>query len=82
MSTLLGRRFHLNKRETFTDAEGDDAEVRESGTTVAPSLVKEPRIVFTGVSGAAMMKMKQVCSVCVCVCVCVYVYCMCMCVCG
>ena len=78
MSTLLGRRFHINKRETFTDAEGDDTEVRESGTTVAPSLVKEPRIVFTGVSGAAMMKMKQVCSVCVCVCV----YRMCMCVCG
>ncbi|XP_065902036.1 PAX-interacting protein 1-like isoform X2 [Dysidea avara] len=60
MSTLLGRRFHINKRETVTDAEGDDAEVRESGTTVAPSLVKEPRIVFTGVSGAAIMKMKQI----------------------
>ena len=77
MGTLLGRRFHINKREAVTDAEGDDAEVRESGTTVAPSMVKEPCIVFTGMFGAAMMKMKQVC-VCVPVCVCR----MCMCVCG
>jgi len=43
--------------------------------SVAPSLVKEPRIVFTGVSGAAMTKMKEVCSVCVFVCVCVYSTC-------
>jgi len=35
--------------------------------TVAPSPVKEPRIVFTGVSGAAMTKMKEVCSECLCV---------------
>ena len=35
--------------------------------TVAPSPVKVPRIVFTGVSGAAMTKMKEVCSECLCV---------------
>jgi len=50
------------------DSEGEDTEARVvSGATVAPSQTKEPRIVFTGVSGAAMTKMKEVCE-CVQVC--------------
>ena len=41
--------------------ETDNVDTQASGgDTVAPSLIQQPRIVFTGVSGAVMIKMKEV----------------------
>lgn len=43
-----------------TGSEYDVPDDQTSGNTVVPSLIKQPRIVFTGVSGAMMTKMKEV----------------------
>lgn len=56
--------MHFNIRVTDRD-DGIMAEVAEdiddeACVTVAPSLIQQPRIVFTGVSGAVMIKMKEV----------------------
>lgn len=57
-----------NKKARVTDRDDSImAEVAEdiddeACVTVAPSLIQQPRIVFTGVSGAVMIKMKEIVS--------------------
>ena len=43
-----------------TDIEDIDDEQTGDSDAMAPSLIQQPRIVFTGVSGAMMSKMKEV----------------------
>ena len=51
---------------------GDVDDIQAGGSnTMAPSQIQQPRIVFTGVSGAMMGKMKEVgrtCALCNCQC--------------
>ena len=52
--------IRITNIDDLTTEETDTVDAQASGRSVALSLIQQPRIVFTGVSGAVMIKMKEV----------------------
>ena len=59
---ITHKQYNIYIKIRVTDTEGVDNEEQAAGGSdaMAPSLIQQPRIVFTGVSGAMMSKMKEV----------------------